>query len=258
MTKEPKIQVTLLAVTAGCLSGLKKPEQILIYTKSTRLEQGKGTRVKIKNMKEDERSKELEYMANTIPSSWEFIDYTFEILNVTRAFTHQFVRTRTGSYAQQTMRLLEKKDFTYRIPPKLHESGREQQRWAYKECMKMIQEVYDRLLASDIPAEDARGVLPTNIHTNIIAKFNLRTLAEMARSRTGTRTQDEYREVMDLMLNAVIDVHPWAFRFLFPEEGKHIKALESVFEEMFKSGTITQEKKLENLKHLDALRKGKS
>ena len=78
----------------------------LLYTKSTRLELGKETENKIKAMSEEEKMAELDYMSKTVPSSWEFVDYIFEIRGVSRAFTHQFVRTRTGSYAQQTMRIL--------------------------------------------------------------------------------------------------------------------------------------------------------
>ena len=52
-------------------------------------------------------------MANTIPSSWEFVDYTFLVTGVSRAYTHQQVRTRAASYAQQTMRVLNMGEFDY-------------------------------------------------------------------------------------------------------------------------------------------------
>ena len=85
----------------------------LLYTKSTRLELGKETENKIKAMSEEEKMAELDYMSKTVPSSWEFVDYIFEIRGVSRAFTHQFVRTRTGSYAQQTMRMLNMENFDF-------------------------------------------------------------------------------------------------------------------------------------------------
>jgi flavin-dependent thymidylate synthase len=252
---QPNIEVNLIAVTSG--QGLTA-EQVLVYTKATRLEQGAGTRQKVANMTDGERETALAYMAGTIPSSWEFLDYTFEILNVTRAFTHQLVRTRTGSYAQQTMRMIDKRDFTYRIPPRLMTNERTAERGCYEACMAKIQESYDTLIVGGVPAEDARGILPTNIHTNIIAKFNLRTLSEMARSRTGARTQDEYREVMDLMLNCVVALHPWTKPFLFPEAGAHAKALEAVVDELNTVQALTPHQRLTMLKHIDALRKGGS
>lgn len=206
------IEVSLIDYTENAVNKL-------IYTKSTRLEQGKDTRQKIVNMSDEEKMKELEYMANTIPSSWEFVSYTFEIKNVTRAFTHQFVRTRTGSYAQQTMRMLDKKEFTYRIPPEIKEDKASLQ--IYKNTMEYIQMNYDAMILNGAKVEDARGILPTNIHTNIIAQFNLRTIAEMGRSRTGFRTQDEYREVMEFMIEEVLKVHPWAEKFICPPNKDH-------------------------------------
>lgn len=229
---------------------------LLIYTKSTRLEQGDDTFTKVKDMTWGEKEKELEYMANTIPSSWEFIDYCFQIRNVSRAFTHQFVRTRTGSYAQQTMRMLNKKAFTYRIPPRLKEENRKKEKDIYCSVMEGIQFQYDSLIASGVEIEDARGILPTNIHTNIIAKFNLRTLSEMARKRTGTRTQDEYREVMEQMLERVLDVHPWAEKFFFPVEKKNFNMLEKHLQDAHKLGEITKEEFYDLNKALDKIKGG--
>lgn len=248
----------MLPINVELISYTPHAQDLLIYTKSTRLEQGHETRKKIEAMTELEKAAELTYMANTIPSSWEFIDYVFEIKNVTRAFTHQFVRTRTGSYAQQTMRMLDKKAFTYRIPPRLKLPGKEVELQAYKEQMQSIQLTYDKLVSAGVEIEDARGVLPTNIHTNIIAKFNLRTMADMAKSRTGVRTQDEYREVMDQMIAKVLEVHPWAETFMFPVDRKNFNAIEAFIKEQFENGTISKERFYDLNKNIDKLRKGDS
>lgn len=249
MNDQPAIKVDLIDATKDAVDKL-------IYTKSTRLEQGADTRKKIEGMSMSEKNRELLYMANTIPSSWEFVNYTFEIKNVTRAFTHQFVRTRTGSYAQQTMRMLNKKEFTYRIPPRLLEAGQVDSLHIYQSMMAQIQQAYDDMIDEGCEIEDARGILPTNIHTNIIAQFNLRTIAEMAKSRTGLRTQDEYREVLEQMLWCVMEVHPWAKPFLFPESMKNVKVLENFIDEI--KDTIDPDKRYDILKALDKIRKGDS
>lgn len=225
----------------------------LIYTKNTRLTQGEATRDKIFNMTEAERQEQLEYMANTIPSSWEFIDYIFEIQGVTRAFTHQFVRTRTGSYAQQTMRMLEMEKFSYMTPDPVEDNP--DAAFVYHKCMAVIQQSYDDLLAMGIKAEDARGVLPTNIHTNIIAKFNLRTLSDMAKSRTGGRTQTEYRRVMDAMIEAVLKVHPWAELFLFPKGRAAADELEALLMDAHEYGALTKDGLVAGQKAIDKLKK---
>ena len=72
-------------------------KDLLIFTKNTRLLNVEDAYQEIKDWPEDKKQAELDYMLQTIKSSWEFVDYTFEIRDVTRAFTHQFVRTRTGS-----------------------------------------------------------------------------------------------------------------------------------------------------------------
>ena len=115
----------------------------------------------IKDWPEEKKQEELDYMLKTIKSSWEFVDYTFEIRDVTRAFTHQFVRNRLGSYAQQSQRTVDMEGFGYYTPPAILEEPRAKE--LYDDAMKEINQAYQRL-REYVPAEDARGVLPTNIH----------------------------------------------------------------------------------------------
>lgn len=161
-------------------------------------------------------------MANTIPSSWEFLDYVFLISGVSRAFTHQLVRTRQGSYAQQTMRVLKMEEYEYVYPECLSEEGAHVVALANAE----IQHHYDDLLEMGEKPEDARGILPTNIATNIVAKFNLRTLVDLVKSRTGGRTQGEYQKVANMMADAALAVHPWAEKFLFQQGRDHYEEIE--------------------------------
>lgn len=202
---------------------------VLVFTKNTRLEMRAGLMADIAAWPWEKVEEELAYMANTIPSSWEFVNYTFLINDVTRAFTHQFVRTRTGSYAQQTMRVLNKKGWTYGTGPSLKNGSTAD---AYHECMTSISDAYDWLIENGAKIEDARGVLPTNIHTNIVAKFDLRTLADTARKRASSRTQGEYRDVMGAMLAEVKRVHPWASMFLGRTFDKSAHELESAISDL--------------------------
>lgn len=206
------MQVQLIGYTGfGSPDPSRLAAELMIFTKQTRLNMSAGLMEEISAWPQERIDAELDYMAKTIPSSWEFCDYTFLITNVTRAFTHQFVRTRAGSYAQQTMRVLNKKGWTYKMGPSFENLP--QAREEYHETMSQIAKTYDHLIDSGVKIEDARGVLPTNITTNIVAKFNLRTLSEMFRKRASSRTQGEYRDVIDLMKEEVIRVHPWADKF---------------------------------------------
>jgi flavin-dependent thymidylate synthase len=188
---------------------------LLLFTKNTRLMNDDDAYSQIAEWPNEKKQEELDYMLQTIRSSWEFIDYTFNIRDVSRGFTHQFVRTRQASYAQQSQRTVDMSGFGYYTPPRIAEN--EVAKALYDEAMRMINDSY-QALREIVPAEDARGVLPTNIHTNIVAKFNLRTLSEMAKSRLSPRAQGEYQEVFKLMVSEVVAVHPWAEPFLTPTE----------------------------------------
>jgi len=188
---------------------------LLLFTKNTRLMNDEDAYDKVSKWDEEKKKAELDYMLQTIRSSWEFIDYTFDIRDVSRGFTHQFVRTRQASYAQQSQRTVDMHGFGYYTPPRISEN--EIAKAVYDNAMEQINEAY-QALRDIVPAEDARGVLPTNIHTNIVAKFNLRTLSEMAKSRLSPRAQGEYQEVFKLMVAEVAKVHPWAVPFLTPTE----------------------------------------
>ena len=189
---------------------------LLLFTKNTRLMNDDDAYDKISQWDEDKKKAELDYMLNTIRSSWEFIDYVFDVRDVTRGFTHQFVRTRQASYAQQSQRTVDMQGFSYYTPEKIYVD--ETANVIYDDAMKMINDKYQELRELGIAAEDARGILPTNIHTNIVAKFNLRTLSEMAKSRLSPRAQGEYQNVFKLMGKEVVNVHPWAEPFLPPTQ----------------------------------------
>lgn len=207
------MEVKLIDYTgSGSPDPSRHAANVLVFTKSTRLNMQPGLMDEIAAKPWEEVESELAYMANTIPSSWEFISYTFLINGVTRAFTHQFVRTRTGSYAQQTMRVLDVDGWDYLTGPSIACSKERSKN--YETAMRHIAEEYNWQINNGTKIEDARGILPTNILTNIVAKFDLRTFSDTQRKRASTRTQGEYRDVIDAMRAEVLRVHPWATMFL--------------------------------------------
>jgi flavin-dependent thymidylate synthase len=207
------MRVSLIDYTgAGFNDPAKHAASVLIFTKSTRLEMTPGLFEEILRWDAAKVDAELKYMANTIPSSWEFCNYTFMIEGVTRAFTHQLVRTRTASFAQQTMRVLNVSGWTYGTGPSIADNDKLGD--TYHGNMNAIAEAYDDLVRGGAKIEDARGILPTNIHTNIVMGANLRTFVDMARKRASPRTQSEYRQVLKGMKEAVLKVHPWVHHFI--------------------------------------------
>lgn len=238
------MKVTLISYT-------QEADSLLLFTKATRLTLSPGLLDEIRAKPVEEKMSELEYMANTIPSSWEFVDYVFLVEGVSRAYTHQQVRTRAASYAQQTMRVLDMGEFDYVYTDRNLED--KVARASIDLLLDEIQKTYKFLIDIGQAPEDARGILPTNIATNIVCKFNLRTFVDLAKSRTGGRTQSEYQKVVNAMVDEVLAVHPWAEKFLFQQGRDYFAEIEAFAKKEFGGNLL---KKGELLKIVDRLRKG--
>lgn len=224
----------------------------LIFTKSTRLTMHPGLLSEIAAWPLEKKMEELKYMANTIPSSWEFVDYTFMIEGVTRAFTHQFVRSRQFSFAQQTMRVLnvsegEGMGWSYLSGPSIVDD--EERKCHYDNAMLAIDQDYKAQIVAGAKIEDARGLLPTNILTNIVGKCNMRTFVELVRKRSSPRTQNEYRDVLDAMKAAVKAVHPWIDLFIERDVDKAIADLQFMIDQ-----DINDDVRIQMTKLLDQIR----
>lgn len=200
------MQVKLINYTQNAL-------ETLLYTKNTRL-QAVASIEEVAAWPMEKKLLELDYMLKTIQSSWEFVDYTFEITGVSRAFTHQLVRTRQGSYAQQSQRTVDMSDSFEFVWSANLENLPEDAIDEFEKIVTNIDLSYGVLIKKGVPPQDARGILPTNTATAIIAKFDLRTLSDMAKKRLCTRTQGEYQEIFKAMKAAVVEVHPWAEKFI--------------------------------------------
>ena len=196
---------------AGSPDPARYAAEKLIYTKKTRLMRKNLDPGLFKSMSDDQIDHELSYIARTIPSSWEFITYDFSICGVTRAFTHQLVRTRTASYAQEAMRITDASGFDYMLPERLRADSR--MGIEYLSAMGRINDAYSRMIELGAKPEDARGILPTNVFTSICMHANLRVIVYLARVRSSPRVQGEYRRFIKEMVNCVQKVHPWTKHF---------------------------------------------
>jgi flavin-dependent thymidylate synthase len=225
--------------------------RLLVYTKNTRLEQGEEGMARFFAMSEEELAHELSYVANTLRSSWEFVDFTFQISGVTRAFTHQFVRTRTASYAQQAQRVVDMSAVPNLKPATI---DTEELNAAWNDTMDQIAAAYQFLKDKGVPTQDCRGLLPTNVLTNIIAKMNLRTLADLLGKRKNLRAQGEYADVARAMEAEVLRVMPWCHEFLNPERTS-TPMLDHLLGQMLGSASPIDKPQInEALKELDKLK----
>jgi len=193
---------------------------LLLFTKATRLK-GERTMADIAAWPHEKKLEELAYMRDTIKSSWEFCDYVFLLSNVSRVFTHQFVRTRTmagvddpafgapeanaavASFAQEAQRTIDASGNGYSIPAGAKRPG------FYEDVYAVNERTYLDLLSFGENYQDARSALSNGITTSIVAKISLRVLSDMAQVRLCTRAQGEYQQVFRRMRAEVYKVHPW-------------------------------------------------
>jgi flavin-dependent thymidylate synthase len=222
--------------------------RVLIFTKSTRLNMTPALMDDLFIMSQDKIMEELKLVANTNPGSWEFIHLSFLITDVTRAFTHQLVRTRTASYAQQTMRTVDVEGWEYETGPSILNNPLI--KGAYHNTMENAAQAYKFLIESGAKIEDARGILPTNIHTNICMSINMRNWVNLVRKRGSARVQNEYRKVIEKMIVEVEKVYPWIYLFVKNDELTARKDLQDM---IWDNKNLTYEEKIAMTKKLDII-----
>jgi len=173
------------------------------------------------------------------PLEWLQMSILFE--NVSRAFTHQLVRQRMAGYAQESQRFAVKDDIgdAVKLPPSLagtmddvefvkemHDQGlmanlnrSREQRWRMRwdRALAEVEKAYKENVDDGMPAEDARGLLPTNTLTRIHMHVDMGTLLKMAGTRLCTQAQFEWRAVFAELARAirqtVPESHPWRWQY---------------------------------------------
>lgn len=201
---------------------------ILMFTKATRLNMSPDVLTDIQQMTDDEKMEQLEYMSKTIRSSWEFASVTFLISGVSRAAAQQITRTRQASYAMQSQRVTDVHDAEVMNPYKPGTHAHQSFTAAAEQALKS----YEDQVKSGCALQDARGILPMNITSNLVVRYNLRALVDLITARKSLRTQGEYAAVIRQMESAVHSTWPWSRAFFEPPHATAISELESVVEEL--------------------------
>ena len=140
----------------------------------------------------------------------EHASYTFAVEGVSRALLAQLTRHRIASYSVQSQRYVDKSDFDYIVPPSIADDA--EAREMFIKCMEMLDTYYAYFRSANIPAEDARFVLPNACDTRIIFTMNARSLHNFFKLRCCNRAQWEIRAMADEMLRLCREVSPVLFR----------------------------------------------
>lgn len=140
----------------------------------------------------------------------EHANFTFGIEGISRACSHQLVRHRIASYAQQSQRYVSHKErFAAVTPPSIEQRPELLER--YQTLLDDIHDVYRQLIDAGVPAEDARFVLPNAAQTKLVMSMNARELLHFFNLRCCRRAQWEIRAMAKEMLRLVRPVAPLLF-----------------------------------------------
>ena len=135
----------------------------------------------------------------------EHASFTFGIEGVSRALLAQLTRHRIASFSVQSQRYVKfNKGANFIIPPTISKDKNLLAK--YNEFLKLSQQYYNDFLKADIPAEDARYVLPNASTTKIILTMNARELRHFFALRCCNRAQWEIRDMACKMLKLVKEV----------------------------------------------------
>jgi len=145
--------------------------------------------------------------------------FVFSIKDVSRSFTHQWVRYRLAAHMQQSLRYVnvDTDNFDwFVVPPSISAMGAK----AVSEYIKSQLDsanTYRELLKSGIPTEDARFVLPLGTKTHVTTAMNAEELLHVLSQRCCIDAQWEIRTVAYALMAAGMVIAP----LLFEGSGPH-------------------------------------
>lgn len=139
-----------------------------------------------------------------------------------RGITHEIVRHRMASYAQESTRYCTytKDSFGNEItviqPYGIEEGSREYICW--KRACSVAEEEYINLVLYGCPAQIARSVLPNSLKSELIMTANIREWRHFFKLRTDKAAHPQMRTLATNLLYQFCEFYPTLFIDLVPEE----------------------------------------
>jgi thymidylate synthase (FAD) len=126
----------------------------------------------------------------------EFVDMTVRFDNCSRGLTHELVRHRLCSFAQESTRYVDEKDFEFVVPPHKDEEDYDGGVFSFRECLETIGNYYRMFRKRGWKPEDARQILPNALVSQITVKANVREWRHIFKMRCDFFAHWEIRAVM--------------------------------------------------------------
>lgn len=160
-------------------------------------------------------------------SPLEHASITMDIIT-DRGVTHELVRHRIGAYSQESTRYCNysKGKFNSQITcmnpfatpfrekqPYDHEGFK-----AWMDICEKCEKTYNEMLANGIKPEDARGVLPMSLASEIVVTYNIRQWRHVIKQRLDSHAHPMMRYTMGVVLDELTMYYPNLFDDLLFED----------------------------------------
>lgn len=136
-----------------------------------------------------------------------FAHAVFHVEGISRACSHQLVRSKHLDFLQQSQRYVNQSDAHFYYPGTKMDtkiSG------AYQSAMV----VYNELIEMGVKKEDARFVLPEGLHTSLFVVGNLQAWKDFIKLRADKHAQKEIRELAVKINNVLAEHCPHIFNWM--------------------------------------------
>ena len=136
-----------------------------------------------------------------------FAHATFKVSQISRACSHQFVRSKHLDFLQRSQRYCSEQDVEFITPKHLSGNALMELDMSYQHAHN----AYKYLIAQGVKKEDARFVLPQATTTELIVTGNLQAWLDFIQLRNIPAAQWEIREVAKTINNTLAENIPEIF-----------------------------------------------
>jgi flavin-dependent thymidylate synthase len=196
-------------IVVQLVQGLDMDSLKRVLSKATRATIG----IDLRAYDEDDRDWE-EMMEGGLQTALESQVIVFEVSGVSRASTHQIVRTRKAAFHQQSMRA----SFygvqpEFRMPESIWNLSNDvREKWAT--AVRASHEAYAAACAEDASYQDARYILPEGTTNYIMCEYTLREFMNVYAYRGCSMFQWEIVSVMRAMRQILVGKYPWLDKYI--------------------------------------------
>lgn len=135
---------------------------------------------------------------------------------IDRGISHEIVRHRIGAYSQESTRYCSYENEITVIEPLFFHNHFDKW-WQWKEGCSWAEEQYNNLLSQGASPQEARGVLPTSLKTELWVTYNLREWRHFFWLRTAKAAHPQMRQVAIPLLLKFQELMPVIFADIEPD-----------------------------------------